>query len=145
MITVRARLIIIQNNKILLTYSGPHKFYYFIGGKVEHKETIMDAAVREVREEVDATFTPEKIVYIRDFFSKVDDIHAVEFYIYGSIDKGEELHMYADPENKGAHHAEWIPLSGLLEKDVRPKVLAERIVTEYDGGFDQETEYVGAV
>ena len=61
-IKVRVRLIIIKNDKILLSFVNDENFHFFIGGKMEFGETLLQACLREVAEECDgAKFNFKKI------------------------------------------------------------------------------------
>ncbi len=54
---------IIHDNKLLLTERGYGNFkdkWEFPGGKIEENETMEDAIIREIKEELDAKITPKK-------------------------------------------------------------------------------------
>jgi len=59
-ITPRVRLIIIKQDKILLSYVKSENFYFFIGGQIEYGETVKQAAQREIKEEAKANFEFKK-------------------------------------------------------------------------------------
>lgn len=44
--------VIIENNKVLLNQHGDTEFWKFCGGKLEHDETLLETAQREVKEEM---------------------------------------------------------------------------------------------
>jgi len=68
LINVRLRIVVIKNNKLLVQYRQKHDYYHYIGGHLEHGETVLEGCVREVAEECDgAKFEFKKILYIRDF------------------------------------------------------------------------------
>lgn len=144
-IKARVRLIIIKNNKILLSYSKDDDFYFYIGGKIEFGETIKDACVREVQEECKANFTFKKILYIRDFILPEIDEHSVEFFILGKVDKFEEIEGIKDEEFDGRHWQTWVDINKLSEINIKPKTLTEKILTNYKNGFSNDTEYVGMI
>ncbi len=46
-------LLVIKNNKLLLTFSGNKKAWYLPGGKIDQNENAKSALVREIKEELD--------------------------------------------------------------------------------------------
>lgn len=44
--------VIVENNKVLLNQHGDTEFWKFCGGKLEHNETLVETAQREVKEEM---------------------------------------------------------------------------------------------
>jgi ADP-ribose pyrophosphatase YjhB (NUDIX family) len=143
-IKVRLRLVIIKSEKALLMYDSIQKFHFWIGGKLEYGETIAQGIDREIREECgeDAKFTFQKILYIRDFLLAEVEEHAVELFILGDLNKFEELEAKGDPEFDGKKWLNWIDV-GHLPADIKPRLLSEKIVTEYHKGFPSQGEYVG--
>ncbi|MBU0570206.1 NUDIX domain-containing protein [Patescibacteria group bacterium] len=117
-INPRVRLIIIKRGKILMSYVKDEDFYFFIGGKMEHGETVKEACVREVRGECKANFKFEKILYVRDYIKPKIDEHSLELYIKGNIDKFEEVESMLDDEFDGNHWQTWISINKL--KDLYP-------------------------
>src|SRR3990170_8624178 len=88
---IRVRLVIIKENKLLVYYTKKDNFYFYIGGKLEHGETLEQGWTREIKEECgeDAVFTFKKILYIRDFIKQ--DEHNLELYILGDLNKFKEI------------------------------------------------------
>jgi len=60
-ITHSAKAIIIADKKIAMVYSNKYKFYVFPGGTVEKNETLIEALVREVKEETGLIVKQESI------------------------------------------------------------------------------------
>ncbi|WP_334125054.1 NUDIX domain-containing protein [Empedobacter brevis] len=48
-----AGLLVIKNNKLLLTFSGNKKAWYLPGGKIDQDENSKSALIREIKEELD--------------------------------------------------------------------------------------------
>lgn len=144
---VRVRLIVIKNNKILLScHEEAPKFYYYIGGKLEFRETLAQACVREVREEADAEFSFKKILFIRDFIPKDElEEHSVEFFILGDIDKFDNIHGRNDDLATVKTHLEWVDLGKLKETNVKPSTLTDLILSGYKTNFSEETKYIGEI
>lgn len=144
-IKARVRLIIIKNNKILLSYTKDEDFYFYIGGKIEFRETIKKACIREVQEECKANFTFKKILYVRDFILPEIDEHSIEFFILGDVDKFEEIEGMKDEEFDGRHWQTWVDFGKLESLDVRPKKLVKLIIEDYKNNFSGETKYLGEI
>jgi len=141
----RVRLIIIKNNKILLSYTKDENFYFYIGGKVKFGGTIKDACIREVQEECKANFIFKKILYIRDFILPEIDEHSIEFFILGEVDKFEEIEGIKDEEFDGKHWQTWVDINKLSQINIKPKTLTEKILASYKNGFSDDTEYVAMI
>ena len=144
-ITPRVRLIIIKENKILLSYVKSEDFYFFIGGQIEYGETIKQACQREIKEEANATFKFKKILYVRDYIKPKDNHHSLELYILGHIDKFQELEGLNNHQFDGDHHQTWVDLDKLPDMDIRPKQLVTRLLKDYQEDFLQPTAYLGPI
>lgn len=138
--SIRVRLIIIQRNRILLSYAGKENFYFFPGGKVEFKETLEEAAIREIKEECNARFTFIKPLYIRDFFGE-PNLHNLEIYILGKIDKLQKVKDKEHPD----HQQVWKKLEELPGIDIRPKQLVPILIRDYNSGFFPPVQYLGKI
>jgi len=53
-----AGLIVIENNKLLLSYSRNKKAWYLPGGKIDAGETSVEAIQREIQEELNIKLDP---------------------------------------------------------------------------------------
>lgn len=140
----RVRLVIIKNNKLLLTYTADGDFFFYIGGKVEFRETLEQACIREIKEECgeDVNFTFKKILYIREYIKHEENEHSIEFYILGDIDKFEEVEGVLDPEFDSLHHQTWVDLDKLPD-NILPKELSKILKEDYKNGFPKQGEYLG--
>src|SRR3989344_8533581 len=100
-IHVRLRLIIIKNDKLLVSYTKKSDFFFYVGGHLEFGESIVDGCKREMTEECgeDTQFTFKKILYIRDFLQTKKGEHSVELFILGNINKFEELEHKLDSQH----------------------------------------------
>ncbi len=143
---IRARLVIIKNNKILLTYTKDGNFYFFIGGKMEFGETLLQTCCREIKEECgeEVNFSLKKILYIRDFIKLDINEHSVEFYILGDINKYKEVEDRVDHEYPTSHHQTWEDMEN-LPKNILPKSLIKRLLKDYLKGFPVQGVYLGEI
>lgn len=144
-IDIRVRLVAIQQDKVLLTYYSEDDYYAYIGGGLEFGETIEQGAQREVREECgeDTTFTFEKVLYIRDYIDP-PEIHSVELYIKGDINKSDELEGKVDPTSDGKNWTTWHDIYN-LPPNLYPQKLSPKLVKDYQDGFPNQGEYIGDI
>lgn len=140
---IRVRLILINKGKLLLMHDSKVGFYYYPGGHVEFGETLLQAAKRECLEECDTDFEFEKILYIRDFFSKDSKEHALEIFILGKL-KNWNAGNSKDPSGRDTQSLEWFDM-GKLPKNLYPKNLSKRIFKDYKKDFPCQGEYVGII
>ncbi len=56
-----ARAIIVKDGRLVMLYSQKHRYYKLPGGGIEPDESIVDAMMREVREETGLTVIPETV------------------------------------------------------------------------------------
>jgi ADP-ribose pyrophosphatase YjhB (NUDIX family) len=146
-IFVRARCVIIHGNKLLVTYSKEHDFYFFPGGHMIWGESVIEGCKREIKEELgdDVEFEFKKVLYIREFVEKDKGKHSLELFILGDINKFEELEGRVDPEHEnGQWWSTWVDLKN-LPANLFPIVLAKRVTVEYKEGFPSGGEYVGVI
>ena len=145
-INIRARLIVIHNNRLLVQFRQKENYYHYIGGHLEYGETIQEACIRETKEECgnDILFKFQKILYIRDFIHP-EKGHSVEFFILGNINKVEGLEKFLDPEHHdGSVWLTWLDINHLPD-NLLPKKLSPKLLEDFKNGFPQQGEYVGTL
>lgn len=78
-IVVRA-IIIFENRLLINVRSG--RYAFLPGGKVNHGETLQEALIREIKEEVHTVITPGQLYLVGENFyrQKFHDIHELGFY-----------------------------------------------------------------
>jgi 8-oxo-dGTP diphosphatase len=146
-IYIRLRCIIIHSDKLLVSYTKEHDFYFFPGGHMIHGESVIDGCKREIKEELgeDVEFEFKKILFIREFLEKEIGKHSLELFIFGSVNKFEELEGKIDPEHdNGLWWSTWLDLDN-LPSNLYPEILAKRIAEEYKKDFPSQGEYVGVI
>lgn len=141
-IKVRVRLVIIKNGKILLTNASDAGFYYYAGGKMEFGETVLEACIRETKEETQANFTFKKILYIMDYIDLNVNEHSVELFILGDIDKFEGIEELKDMEYGGKRWQTWVDIDKLHTINLKPKELTDILIADYKSGFSKDTRYI---
>jgi ADP-ribose pyrophosphatase YjhB (NUDIX family) len=144
-IDVRVRLIVIKNDRVLVQFRQKDNYYHYFGGHLDYGETIIDACVRETKEECgdDVDFEFKKILYIRDFIYPKNNEHSVELFILGEINKFEELEKHLDPQHPdGSIWLTWLDINNLPD-NLFPKALSGKLLRDYNLNFPNQGEYVG--
>ncbi|MGI5841057.1 MAG: NUDIX domain-containing protein [Patescibacteria group bacterium] len=144
-ITVRARLIVIKNGKLLVQYRQKQNYYHYFGGHQDIGETILETCIRETKEECgeDVNFEFKKILYIRDFILPGDPEQSLELFILGDINKFEELEGLKDPQHPdGDVWLTWLDINNLPD-NLYPKPMSQKLLEDYKNGFTNSGEYVG--
>jgi ADP-ribose pyrophosphatase YjhB (NUDIX family) len=145
-IKVRLRLVIIKNNKLLVTYDSVDNYFFYIGGKLEFGETVENGCRREIIEEcgLKTKFVFKKILYIRDFIIPEKNEHSLELFILGGINRFEELEGKKDGEFQGRKWLAWLTMDKLPD-NLFPKALTPKLFGDYRGGFPKSGEYIGRI
>lgn len=144
-ITVRARLIVIKNGKLLVQYRQKQNFYHYFGGHLDYGETILDTCIRETKEECgdDVIFDFKKILYIRDFILEENAEQSLELFILGDINKFEELEGLKDSQHPdGSVWLTWLDINNLPD-NLYPHPLSSKLFADFKSGFKNTGEYVG--
>lgn len=132
------KAIIIHENKLLCIKLEDKEgnFYILPGGGQEKYETFPETLKRECLEELGVNVKPIKIRYIREYIAKNhefknnDDNHQVE-YMFDCELLNEPNMNNAIVMDKNQTGFEWIDLNDRNKKRVYPKVLIDRIKSNY--------------
>lgn len=112
-----------ETQKILLhhrdnnTTINPNKWAFF-GGTDENNETPKECFIREIREELDVTVSPEEVRLLRDYFNVERDTHRYVFYV-SRKEKETMIHL-----NEGQGYA-WVTLDEAANLDMTEKTHAD--------------------
>ena len=129
---LKARVALEQNGRILcVLHAKPDQepFWCLPGGNVDDGETLVDAAVRELREEVGVAVVTDGAILVIDGPS----VGAVEVIFRGVITAGEAA-ISADSGDAYLAEATWISADS-LPVTFRPAALRELL--ERPGGLSQ--------
>lgn len=133
--TIRVYVLIIENNKILLTRQWDG--YSLIGDGVEKGEGFKEALIRETKEETGLDIIPNKIFYNTfRFFQKKENtrpVQAFQFYFTHKNIHGE-INNNNITENEKSYtngSAEWIDLNNIENIIFRHSVDLKIILDEY--------------
>lgn len=145
-INIRLRIITIKNGKVLLMYDSVDDYYFYVGGKLEYGESVLEGAKREIKEECGETtdFKFKKILYIRDYIDLDKNEHSLELFILGEINRFDELEGLKDPEFSETKWLTWKEVDN-LPKNLYPIGLTNRLLSDYSKDFPDQGEYIGNI
>jgi 8-oxo-dGTP diphosphatase len=140
---IRAVAILIEDNKIALIErhrAGRH-YFTFPGGGVDEGESIEQAVIREVEEEISLRVVVKQKVADVWFQGNRQEYFLVE-KLGGEFGTGtgEEYTRSspADDLRYGSYHPLWMPISELLNNPVLPVEMAELVMKSIKDGWLQE-------
>lgn len=129
---VRARAIIIHNNKIVSMYREREGrvFYTFPGGGQEGDETEEDCVIREVYEEFGITIKPIKKVYTYENQNSIEHFYIADWLSgeFGS-GNGEE---FQENRNNGIYLPKFIEICEIPNLPLMPPEVASAFYDDYN-------------
>ncbi|MBU1199783.1 MAG: NUDIX hydrolase [Nanoarchaeota archaeon] len=137
-IAIRPCVVLFKDNKVLCIRSkyADGEYYLFPGGGIESGETILNCAIREMREETGLTVDIVKLIYVNDWIKdkksneRVLNMFFLAKHKSGKIIKGEK-------DGGKVKSVEWIDLDKFSEIDFRPKSVAKRIKKDSEKNFQE--------
>ena len=130
----RVCAIIINDNKILALKDEVSPYYYLPGGRVQIGETVEEALLREIKEELEVNAHIVRPLWLNQTFFNEDvtKINYHEICIYFLVDvKQTKLLTFGDKfvlhENEHTHEFEWLNFSRLKNEYFYPLFLKEEI------------------
>ncbi|MCL4387342.1 MAG: NUDIX domain-containing protein [Patescibacteria group bacterium] len=139
-IAKRAVGIIIKDNQILLIHrffegEGWTKGWYFVfpGGGVEGGETVEEAAVREIKEELSIDAKIDKLLFVQHNPAQVYEFEGRDEYFYLIKDFSGKVEL-GGPEKERMNKnnqflPEWVPIKEMKKMDnLYPKEAKEKLV-----------------
>lgn len=122
---VRATALLIKDGKIFLTKD--HKeCYYTIGGAIAVNETVQDAVVREVKEELGVDSCVKQLAFVveNQFIQEGIHFHNIEFHFIV-----EPIGIVPDEiiEEELKQPCEWIEVDKIVNLDIVPAFLAQEL------------------
>jgi len=137
---IRVSLILIEDGKLYLVkhYKGGRSYWVLPGGTVEYGETLEEAAIREIEEEINLRIELGKLVFIGDAIPPDGHRHTIDLYFTGKILSGE-LKLGGEEILEDVRK---IGLNSLSEIDFRPDI-EEDIKKAYQNQFCEEARYLG--
>lgn len=120
-----ARAVFIKNGKILLANKKGEPHLFIPGGRVEPSESIVDAVVREIKEELDCKCTIKKYFgSIEHSFNYTDTKKYYEVGHFFEVDI-EGVNEKSPKSNEDEMQFSWINIKKLDSLDIRPKPVIE--------------------
>jgi len=115
---VKTRALILHDGRAAITRQRRRGRPYnaLPGGRVKAGESVLDALVRELREEVDVEIEPGRLVYIAEVFAPgvIQDVNLVFLASGPDVDRSERLELI-DP---GSNRPIFPPLLGQIAADL---------------------------
>lgn len=123
----RAVLIIADDNKILLLYrfKNGEEYYVFPGGGVEEGEEILDAAVREAKEETGLDVTIQRSLWDYENKGRIEHFFLVDKFS-GKLKIGGPEEERQSPDN--VYRLEWVESEKLSGLKLVPETMKNRIL-----------------
>ena len=124
-----------KENKLLIDKPKKRPTYQMIGGGVEEGETPLEAAIREINEELGpkAIFTPDNLELVMEFdeIATSDGITPIRFYVYkyngdleGELTLSEEIEAFMWYDTTKGYDI----LSNTLKNEVVPYCLNNNLI-----------------
>lgn len=129
----RAAAIIVHNGKLLVLRDEGIPHDYLPGGRIHLREPAEAALSRELREELDISLPPHRLVFMAESFFTLNEQHYHEVCLYYLMDAPEELlargEAFTRVEGREVHHFRWVDFVSLRDMDFFPVFLKERILS----------------
>jgi 8-oxo-dGTP pyrophosphatase MutT (NUDIX family) len=144
---IRAVAILIENERIALIERhrlGRH-YFTFPGGGVDEGETPEDAVVREMEEETGLRVAVLRKVAEVWFQGNRQDYFLLE-KTGGTFGNGNGEEFHQTPMGVrlfGTYHPTWLAVDALLENEVLPMEMAERVMLAAIEGWPEEVLEIG--
>ena len=104
--------LLMQGDRVLIMMDQRSPYYYLPGGRIALHETSGEAIVREIREELHAEVTVQRLYYIVEGYSEELLSRGTEFY----SEEGQKRHFFR-----------WVSVSELQKFYFQPAFLKDRL------------------
>lgn len=144
-----ATLIVRDNHLLLVKMVDPDSgFTWWIppGGRLEADDgSILECAVREVREETGLTVEVSRIVYVGEFVDLPADTHYLELFLWADSNGGEPSlsHIRADElEVEYIKDVTWMTAAECAREQIFPEILRDQFWVDLASGLPT-SRYIG--
>lgn len=157
---VRAGVIVCHNGSLLLIYRRKNnkEYYVFPGGTLESRETIKDAAIRELNEETSIIASPVRLLYYLQMINTSEhssenfsipcckkEYYYLCDYISGiptlNSDAVEVQRMHDD----NAYKPMWVPLEQVRNLLIYPIEIKNLLIADLEAGFTKNIKKVSVL
>ena len=133
-----ARALIFREGKLAVIYSHAHKFYKIPGGGIEEGEDMVEAMIREVKEEVGLTVIPKSVReygYVRRIQKGHYEPVFIQdnYYYFCEVEEKQVASKFSESEKKEGFEAQFVALEEAIK--VNEDFLKEN---HDDGMIDRE-------
>ena len=129
----RSAAIIVHDGYILVLQDEGIPHDYLPGGRVHLGEPAEAALARELREELDISLPPHRLVFMAESFFTIDSTRYHEMCLYFLMDASPELlargNAFTRVEGNEVHHFRWVRFEELRQLSFYPLFLKERILS----------------
>jgi 8-oxo-dGTP diphosphatase len=141
---IRPSVVLVKNDKVLVVRSNysDDTFYLLPGGSIESDETLVDTAVREVKEETNYDIQIEKLLYLHEWIDEKRGKNLLYVIFLGLITGGEETNAFDVDKFHHIEAIEWIDIDKLGEIDFRPAGIIKILQDDFKSNFQNAGVYV---
>jgi len=137
---VSVRAVIINNGRVLTLrreFDDGVIIWTFPGGHLEESDqNEKEALARECLEEVNVEITIDELFFTQKFKGKTNKFYLCKI-LKGEVGKGHGPE-YSEPHKyHGSHHPQWLEIKDLVDYDLRPKELRDKIMVLYKNEKDK--------
>ncbi|MCM2339274.1 MAG: NUDIX domain-containing protein [Burkholderiales bacterium] len=136
---IRAVAIVMKGDEVLLMYRKNEKEYFnFPGGKMEDKETIEQAVLRELREETTIEAKIKKLLYIHKYDDNSEQYFYLCEYISGEPKLGDDSEEKEEDElslGKDFHKPLWVKLEKIENMLIYPLEIKDLLIKDFENNF----------
>ncbi len=140
MTMARAAAIILKGGSLaLIKRNRAGQIYYiFPGGQIEEGESQIETVAREIKEELGLEVNVGPLV-AEVIFKGKSQFHYLAEVISGEFGtgQGEEI-LGLVPTAYGTYAPVWVPVAELLQRDIRPRPVAELVLRSQIDGWPRE-------
>ncbi len=137
---VRAGVVVIQNDKILLVRQNNRDFWVFPGGTQEIGEGMEECAIREIKEETNLDVHIQKFLYVSDFIRP--SRHSIDVFFLAHVLPDSDKLIMETTEN--LNDIGWFSQDEMATLDVKPEGIAKQIHSDWQTNFNPPSgRYLG--